>query len=85
MHVAALAKLKLSPDELGKFSRELSQIIDYVDRLAAVDTRGVVVGAEPLATGTYRADTVCDSLPVEEALRNAPEKKDTFFVVPRVM
>ncbi len=85
-HVAELAGLKLTPDEQERFSRELSQIIDYMDRLGKIDTESVEVRSGTAWQGlAYRDDIAGASLPVDNILRNAPEKRDTCFVVPRVI
>lgn len=85
-HVAELAGLIFTPDEQEKFSRELSQIIDYMDRLSEIDTESVEVRSGPKWQGlACRDDIASASLPVNNILRNAPEKRDTCFVVPRVI
>jgi aspartyl-tRNA(Asn)/glutamyl-tRNA(Gln) amidotransferase subunit C len=84
--VAGLARLRLTPDELDKFSRDLSRIVDYVACLDRVDTRGIDVGMQSdLPRRALRDDIARPSLAVDEALRNAPEIKDTYFIVPRVI
>lgn len=84
--VAELARLKLTADELDRFSRELSRIIDYVDCLNRVDIDDIVLDARPTEPGRAdRDDVVRPSLPVGDVLRIAPETKDTYFVVPRVI
>jgi aspartyl-tRNA(Asn)/glutamyl-tRNA(Gln) amidotransferase subunit C len=85
-HVAGLARLKLNPDELDRFSRELSRIIDYADCLNRIDTDGVDTDVRPAGPKrAVRDDVVQPSLPVEDVLRIAPETKDTYFIVPRVI
>ena len=85
-HIAGLARLKLTPRETEKYSRELTVILDYIDQLKVVDTQGVDV-ASGRADGKLllRADTVSDSLFQEEALANAPERENEYFRVPRVL
>jgi aspartyl-tRNA(Asn)/glutamyl-tRNA(Gln) amidotransferase subunit C len=84
--VAHLARLQLGEDEVETFTRQLNQIVDYVAQLARVDTEGV----EPLAhalelTGVFRTDEPAHSLPVSEALANAPRRQQDFFSVPAVL
>ncbi len=79
--VAKLANLALSPDEEEKFSDQLSKILDYIEELNAVETKDVeptfnVVSKE----NVLREDVEQSGLTQEEALRNAPVKKDGFFV-----
>ncbi len=86
VRIAGLARLKLTPDEPEHFSHDLSRIVDYVDCLNRVDTRDIEVGVRIDSPGrTLRDDITRPSLTVEEALRNAPETEDTYFVVPRVI
>ena len=84
--LAALSKLSITDDEVDKYSRELSDILDYVSQLENVDTRNV----EPLLNVL---DQVNDSKPDEPkpsitqklALKNAPKTSDELFQVPEVM
>jgi len=84
--IARLANLEFSPEEIERFSAELSRILDYIDQLKEVNTEGV----EPLThvfdrRGSGRADVVGPCLPAEVALRDTPERQDNFFRVPRVV
>ena len=85
-HVARLARLKLSPEELKRFSSQLSDIIDYISQLNELDTREVAPMSHPLdLTNVFREDTVKPSLPRDETLANAAEQRRGFFVVPPVL
>src|SRR5262245_31645144 len=71
--VAHLARLELTDEETATFTRDLTAIVDYVNQLQSVNTDNV----EPLAhavelTNVFRADELAESLPVDEALANAP-------------
>jgi aspartyl-tRNA(Asn)/glutamyl-tRNA(Gln) amidotransferase subunit C len=84
--VAHLARLRLDEEEVQTFTRQLSQIVDYVAQLAEVDTEGI----EPLAhaldiANVFRADEPAPSLPAAEALANAPRRQQNFFSVPAVL
>jgi len=84
--VAHLARLELTTDELAIMTRQLSAIVDYVTQLQAVDTSGV----EPLAHAlpvhdVFRDDEPRPSLPVDEALANAPDRHGDFYGVPAVL
>jgi len=90
--VATLARLDLSDDDLARITGQLSAILDYVDQLRQVPTDGVEPLAHPLdLTNVFRADEPEPSLPVAEALANAPAKRDDpvtgggFFLVPPVL
>ncbi|MDO8468278.1 MAG: Asp-tRNA(Asn)/Glu-tRNA(Gln) amidotransferase subunit GatC [Candidatus Peribacter sp.] len=68
-HIAKLARLTLSDKEVSKFSRELTQILDYIEKLKEVDTKGV----EPMSQITgldnvTRTDTVIERPATTEAL-----------------
>ena len=85
-HVAHLARLEFSGEELERFTRELSSILDYVAKLSEVDTSGVEPTYNALRLeNRFRDDEVRESFPPEEILENAPEREGTSFVVPRVI
>lgn len=89
--VAHLGRLELTPQELEIMTRQLSSIVNYIDQLSQVDTEGV----EPLnhaltVHNVFRADEPKPSLPLDEALANAPERRkndkgDQFYAVPAVL
>jgi aspartyl-tRNA(Asn)/glutamyl-tRNA(Gln) amidotransferase subunit C len=84
--VAHLARLELSDDELETMTRQLSRILDYVDQLQQVNTEGVEPLAHPLPIhNIFRDDDPRPSLPVAEALANAPERHGDFYSVPAVL
>jgi len=80
--VAKLANLPLSPEEEEKYSAQLSKILDYIEQLNKVDTEGI----EPTFNVTglsnvMREDEVGDcTIPQEDAVSNAKDKKDGFIV-----
>lgn len=80
-HVAKLANLPLTPGEEEKYAEQLSNILDYVDKLNQVNTEGVeptfnVTGSENVLS----EDSALPGLSQEEALKNASNKKDGYFV-----
>jgi len=84
--VAHLARLELTDAELETMTPQLSAIVDYVNQLQQVNTDGV----EPLAHAleihnVFRADEPAPSLPVDEALANAPQRYGDFYAVPAVL
>ncbi len=86
-HVADLARLQLSPDELERLSSQLSRILTYMEELNAVDTTGIP-GTTSVIVGdanVLREDNVQPSLPQEHALRNAPDVADGLFQVPHII
>jgi aspartyl-tRNA(Asn)/glutamyl-tRNA(Gln) amidotransferase subunit C len=87
-HVARLARLSLTTDELQLFARQLAGILDYAEQLQAVDTANVAPTSHPLAlTAALRDDDVLPSLSREEGLQAAPESDRSagLFKVPRVL
>ncbi len=84
--VALLARLKLSDDEKKLFSDQLGKIIGYIDTLNELDTSDVVPTSHVLPLkNVFRDDVVAPSQSVEKALKNAPESKDGFFRVPKII
>lgn len=85
-HVAKLARLEFSKEEIVKFTKQFNQILEYMEKLEELDTSKV----EPLShvievSNVLRDDEVRPSYPVEEILRNAPSRTDKFFKVPKVI
>ncbi|MDH5723746.1 MAG: Asp-tRNA(Asn)/Glu-tRNA(Gln) amidotransferase subunit GatC [Alphaproteobacteria bacterium] len=84
--VARLARIRLTDAEVEKLGPQLSNIINFVEQLAEVDTDNV----EPLANVAdinleLREDVVNDGNCVDKVLANAPEKTQGYFVVPKVV
>jgi aspartyl-tRNA(Asn)/glutamyl-tRNA(Gln) amidotransferase subunit C len=84
--VAHLARLQLSEAELETMTRQLSAIVDYVDQLKQVNTDGVEPMAHALAVrNIFRDDEPFPSLPIADALSNAPQRRGDFYGVPAVL
>ena len=85
-HVAHLARLNLSEEEITTFTDQLNSILAYMEKLEALDTKGIELTshAVPLSTA-FREDEVKESLPPEKALQNAPDDDGSFFIVPKVI
>ena len=85
-HIAALARISLSDDEIAVFTRQLSQILAQFDVLQALDTAGVTPTAHVADLDSImRADQTDDCLPAEDTLRNAPRRRGDFFQVRAVL
>jgi aspartyl-tRNA(Asn)/glutamyl-tRNA(Gln) amidotransferase subunit C len=85
LHVARLARLELSEEEVERFGEQLSAILEAVGRVSELDLDGVEPTAHPLdLVNVLAEDEPRPSLPAEEALRNAPDPEDGFFGVPAV-
>ena len=84
-HVAKLARLELTDDEINKYSKQLGDILKYVEQMNEVDTTGI----EPMphAIPVYnvmREDVVTYEQTKEELMANAPYEEDGFFRVPKI-
>jgi aspartyl-tRNA(Asn)/glutamyl-tRNA(Gln) amidotransferase subunit C len=85
-HVARLARLDLSEEELTSIARDLDSILAHVDALAALDTEGVEETRHGIElVGALRSDVVADELSPDEALANAPERLGQGFGVPKII
>jgi aspartyl-tRNA(Asn)/glutamyl-tRNA(Gln) amidotransferase subunit C len=85
-HIAKLARLAMSEEELDRLVPELNNILGWVEQLAEVNTDGV----DPLATVVdqklrLRDDVVTDGGIRDNILANAPEAQHGFFAVPKVI
>ena len=84
--VALLGRLELSDDELDQLTKELVQIVEYVDQLAEVDTEGVQPMAHAVeVSNVFASDEVSPSLPRDLALANAPRHNERGYLVPAVL
>jgi aspartyl-tRNA(Asn)/glutamyl-tRNA(Gln) amidotransferase subunit C len=85
-HIAALARIRLSEDELEPLAEELSQILNWVEQLNEIDTADVPPLASVVAAKLpMRADEVTDGDCREAILGNAPRTANGFFAVPKVV
>ena len=84
-HVARLARLELSDDELGAYGRQCQELLEHVARIQAVDTEGVAPTSHPFPmTNRFREDRVTPEtvLGRKEVLAQAPDTEGPFFRVP---
>ncbi len=85
-YIAELARLKFDNKELDSFTEDLNEILTYIDKLNELNTDNVEPLSHPVeGTNAFREDIVKPSIPTEDALRNAPEKDESFFKVPKVI
>jgi aspartyl-tRNA(Asn)/glutamyl-tRNA(Gln) amidotransferase subunit C len=85
-HVAALARLDLTEDEVESLTRELGVILEHAGQIAALDTSGVPPTSHPLPLrNVLRADEPAPSLDRDEVLAEAPAVEDGRFRVPRII
>lgn len=85
-HVARLARLALSEDELASLTDDMDAILGYVEKLNELDTDHIVPTAHAVPVeNAFREDCAGPSIGTEKALQNAPEASDNCFVVPKVI
>ena len=85
-HVAKLARLDLTDDELEMFTGQLAAVLDHAQDVEALDTAGVPPTAHPLPlVNVLREDVPRDSLDRDEVLSQAPAAEDRRFRVPRIL
>ncbi|MEK6777258.1 MAG: Asp-tRNA(Asn)/Glu-tRNA(Gln) amidotransferase subunit GatC [bacterium] len=85
-HVSLLARLHLSDQDKELMTSHLDAILTYMDKLNELDTKDVEPTSHVIEVeNVVREDQVRDSIPVEDALANAPDKENDFFKVPRIL
>ncbi|MDZ4340605.1 MAG: Asp-tRNA(Asn)/Glu-tRNA(Gln) amidotransferase subunit GatC [candidate division NC10 bacterium] len=85
-HVARLARLGLSEEEIERMRAQLDAILNYVEKLNELETREVPPTSHAIPmTNVFREDAVRPCLSQEEALANAPDRAEAFFRVPRIL
>ncbi len=85
-HIALLSRLELSEEEVEKFQTQLSEILDFVEKLNELDTEGIDPKFQIIPPqNILREDVPGVSMPREKALMNAPETDGEHFIVPKVV
>jgi len=85
-YTAQLARLNLSEQEIAKFQAQLGQVLEFVEKLGAVDVSGVEPTAHAFAVqNVFREDEARPSFTASEALANAPRSANGLFIVPKVI
>lgn len=84
-YVADLARLRLSPEEIATFQKQLGDVLGYVGQLNEVDVSHVSLLGEADLKNHLRQDEIKPSLPVEAALANAPKQDNNLIVVPKMV
>jgi aspartyl-tRNA(Asn)/glutamyl-tRNA(Gln) amidotransferase subunit C len=85
-HVALLARLALTDDQIERIGEELNSILGHIDSIQQLDLEGVEPTAHPLeVVNVTRGDVVKPGLSREDALRNAPQAEDGAFVIPQIV
>jgi len=85
-YVANLCRIKLTAKEEEKLSKQLKKILDFIDKLKEIDISSIEPTSHILPlSNVFREDKLSESLPVKEVLKNAPQREEDFFVVPKVI
>ena len=85
-YTAQLARLNLSEAEIAKFQEQLGQVLEYVEKLEAVDVSGVEPTAHAFPVhNVFRADEARTWFSSKDALANAPRTANGLFSVPKVI
>lgn len=88
VHVASLAKLKLTKEEIEKYKKQLSNVLNYFEELSEVDTDGVEPTSQTTGlTNITRSDEVkaTNVLTLDEAISGSDKTKNGYFVVPAIL
>ncbi len=84
-HIANLAKIKISKDEIESFQKELNKILDYFKKIDEVDTKDVKPTWNPIGQrNVLREDKKSKSLDQKTATKNAPEAEKGYIKAPRI-
>ena len=85
-YIAELARLKLNEEEIKNYTVQLNEILTYVEKLNEIDTTNVEPLSHPVEeNNVFREDVVKPSIDREIAFRNAPDRSELFFKVPKVL
>jgi len=85
-HVAYLARLGLTPDELARLEGQLNHILDQYAKLAELDTDAIPPTAQTIELeNILREDVARPSMAPEDVLANAPQRDGDFFIVPAIL
>ncbi|MER3405113.1 MAG: Asp-tRNA(Asn)/Glu-tRNA(Gln) amidotransferase GatCAB subunit C [Chloroflexota bacterium] len=86
MHVAYLARLGLTEDEVELFREQLSRVLDHFQQLQQLDTAAIPPTAQVTAlSNIFDEDEPRPSMAVEDVLLNAPRREENYFRVPAVL
>lgn len=85
-HIAGLARLWITDEEKETFVSQLSNILEYVEKLNGLDTSGVEPTSHVIElTNVMRDDAPRPSLPPADTLGNAPDRTEEFYRVPKII
>ncbi|KAF0094416.1 MAG: aspartyl-tRNA(Asn)/glutamyl-tRNA (Gln) amidotransferase subunit C [Puniceicoccaceae bacterium 5H] len=85
-YVANLARIELTPEEKARFADQFASILEYFEKLKAVDVSGIEPTAHAFPVeNVWGVDEPAPSFRPEEAMRNAPAQRENMVVVPKVV
>lgn len=85
-HVAHLARLTLSDEELDTMREQLDNILSYIDKLGELDTSEIQATTHVFSVNNaFREDVVIESLSRDQSLANAPKQNGESFQVPKII
>ncbi|MET0933410.1 MAG: Asp-tRNA(Asn)/Glu-tRNA(Gln) amidotransferase subunit GatC [Mycetocola sp.] len=85
-HLANLARIALTPQEISSLTTELDQIVDSIAKVQQVATPDVPATSHPVPlSNVFRPDVIGETLTIEQALQNAPEHDDNRFRVSAIL
>jgi aspartyl-tRNA(Asn)/glutamyl-tRNA(Gln) amidotransferase subunit C len=85
LQIAKLANIELTDEEVQLFTSQLGNILQYVEKLNQESEQAEPFVFSELLSLPFREDVVTPSLPIDESLQNAPDRKKNFFRVPRII
>jgi aspartyl-tRNA(Asn)/glutamyl-tRNA(Gln) amidotransferase subunit C len=86
LHIAHLARVALTDEEITRMSEQLSHLLEHFEVLQKVDTSGVPPTAQSIdLQSVMRADEIIPSLPPDDILANAPRREEDYFRVKPVL
>lgn len=84
--IAELALLKFSDEELDNLTPQMNEILSFMEKLNEIDTEKVKPLSHPVEqVNVFRNDNLKTSISTEEALKNAPDKDENHFRIPKVI
>ncbi|MCX8028169.1 MAG: Asp-tRNA(Asn)/Glu-tRNA(Gln) amidotransferase subunit GatC [Thermodesulfovibrionales bacterium] len=85
-YIAGLSRLELSDDEIQRMRTDLNDILLYIDKLNELNTTNVEPTSHVLdISNVFQEDIPSQSLDVDRALANAPDRQDSYFRVPKII
>lgn len=86
LHVAELARLGLTEEEVPLVEKELNDVLSFMAKLNELDTEGISPTTHVLDLyNVFREDLVLESMGVEDVLANAPDREEYYFRVPSIL